>query len=109
MNDYPSERVLADIFATAQDLTAAGFAVEMHISNLGHSLVRVDVWDSAECSTNALAPAEEGETAPIIASTGDDRVGWVVYDHNHFARLFALHDAMCELLRTRINVEEVEL
>lgn len=107
MSDYPSERVLADIFATAQDLTAAGFAVEMHISNLCHSLVRVDVWERVD-KTNALAPAEEGETAPIIASTGDNRVGFVVYDHNDFARLFALHDAMCELLKSR-KIVEVEL
>jgi len=100
--DYPSDRVLSDIFAQILDLRELGFAVKFSLGGSDGELqntLRVDVW-AEQSEQNCFGRSEnEAEIEAIFSSYNNSgRCNW---DHNDFDCLHRLSNELSKLITSR--------
>ena len=104
--DYPSDRVLSDIFAQILDLRELGFAVKFSLGGSDGELqntLRVDVW-AEQSEQNCFGRAEnDGEIEAIVSSFFGHKndAGRCWFDHNDFDCLHRLSDELSKLIISR--------
>ena len=104
--DYPSERVLSDIFAQALDLRELGFAVKLQLGGTDGDLqnnLSVEVWEEPS-EKNCFGRAEnDDEIEAIISSyfTHKNNAGLCMWEHDDFDCLHRLSDELSKLIISR--------
>lgn len=104
--DYPSDRVLSDIFAQVLDLRDLGFAVKFELGGTDGDIqnhLSLEVWSEPN-ENNCFGRAEnDGEIEAIVSSFFGHKndAGRCWFDHNDFDCLHRLSDELSKLIISR--------